>query len=196
MDFTEEYSILKSLNPQLTYVARYKFNDELVRLYIRFSPRYQYLIVTTDSKTDSLIHSFTIMGNEQSGFKINGYWGKDVYAAWPLTVGRKFDDFYQSIKTAIHALVSNNTHGISIKTMNPNSVILPRLKLKGHERQQKGADNRFFWYVRSTSKISEDQRKKIKQILGNSALKFLEKNNLNAVFTDDPRKQRTLDFTP
>lgn len=193
MDFTNEYHILENINPQLTYIARYTFQDVAIRLYIRFSPQNQYLIVTTDDTDHSLIHPFNITGNEQSGYAINGYWSSDINAAWSLSMDRKFDNFYKSIKLAIHSLLNNNTPGMTINTLDPTTVHIPLNKPNNYSS---GDTKRYFWYVRSAPKISGSQSKKISNILGPSALNFLRDNKLNAWFTDDPRKQRTLNFTP
>lgn len=190
MDFTTEFNVIKQLDPTVTYIARYVFHSNEIKLYLRYAHDNQYLVLVLESLDSTLVHPYTIIENKKDNYTINGYMGKDIKIAAPLMVNNMFNAFYLSLKKAILTIPTKGTPDIAISTKNP---LTATHDLKDAVNNSTSAgDRRYYYYSRASKSISINQQNKIKLLLGSAALSYLSDNHLTAAFTSDPSKQKTL----
>ena len=193
MQFQKEYKILDSINSDKILEIAFRFNNHRIKIFFYQKEHNKFLTLVCENDQYSFVKNYGVYFSNDKAH-INGYWGDYYHYAKGLANPEtfKFNEFYDKLRHAIYSVNEPNKE-FNVLFHNENEGIK---KIKSATERSVAPNKAIYFNHIRRIPMSTDQYKKVVGILGKDAADYLQKLNLNAVFTPDITKQKSFILAP
>lgn len=189
MKFQKEYEILCSIDSDKILEIAFDFNKHRIKIFFSNKEENQFLVLVCENNQISFIKNYPVLFKNGVA-DINMYWGPYMRYANGLsnpTTNTGFTKFNNKLKESIQSVKDQNDD-FKISYLDSLEGIQ---KIKNANRKSVLPNKDIYYHYTRRKPISDNQYKKVKDLLGKDIAEHFKNSNVTAVFTPDITKQKT-----
>ncbi|OJE01301.1 hypothetical protein A9489_25175 [Bacillus thuringiensis] len=189
MKFQKEYEILCSLNSDKMLEIAFDFKKHRIKIFFSNKEGNQFLVLVCENSEISFIKNYPVFFKNGVAH-IHMYWGPYMKYATGLSntpPSPGFTEFHKKLKESIQS-VKNPNDEFKISYLDSRDGIQ---KIQNANRKSVLLNKEIYYSHTRRTPISDNQYKKVKDLLGEDIAKHFKNSNVTAVFTPDITKQKT-----
>ncbi|MGG3446481.1 hypothetical protein [Bacillus nitratireducens] len=188
MKFQKEYEILCSINSDKILEIVFDFNNHRIKIFFSNKEGNQFLVLVCENSEISFIKNYPVLFKNGVA-DINMYWGPYITYATGLsnTTSPGFTEFQKKLKESIQS-VENPNDEFKISYLDSRDGIQ---KIQNANKKSVLPNKEIYYHHTRRTPISDNQYKKVKDLLGKDIAEHFKNSNVTAVFTSDITQQKT-----
>ncbi|MGH1296407.1 hypothetical protein [Bacillus pretiosus] len=188
MKFQKEYEILCSINSDKILEIVFDFKKHRIKIFFSNKEGNQFLVLVCENNQISFIKNYPVLFKNGVA-DINMHWGDYYRYAIGLrdTTTPGFSKFNKKLKESIQS-VENPNDEFKISYLDSREGIQ---KIQNANRKSVLPNKEIYYHHTRRTPISDNQYKKVKDLLGEDIAKHFKNSNVTAVFTSDITQQKT-----